>query len=234
GLGRLPRGHGTRLATAYRTGRPDRQSDLPGRLHRLRDLRCDPAHGRRRGREDPRGDQHRRGVHDGPALRLRDHRRPPRGRRCGQRGDRPPPGVSRLLVGSESPPDRVRFPLPPANWLTVERSFSVSSAKFPEASVATFEYSPEVRWSDQDMLGHVNNARLITLVEECRVRWMHEIRAGHVTGGGLLVAHQSIDYILPVMYGPKLTMTVTVKKLGNSSFTVNTRGEQDGQRVFDH
>ena len=100
--------------------------------------------------------------------------------------------------------------------------------------MATFEYSPEVRWSDQDMLGHVNNARLITLVEECRVRWMHEIRAGHITGGGLLVAHQSIDYILPVMYGPQLTMTVTVKKLGNSSFTVNTRGEQDGQRVFDH
>ncbi|MGC3021844.1 MULTISPECIES: acyl-CoA thioesterase [unclassified Brevibacterium] len=98
----------------------------------------------------------------------------------------------------------------------------------------TFEYSPEVRWSDQDMLGHVNNARLITIVEECRVRWMHGIRAGHITGGGLLVAHQSIDYLVPVMYGPKLTMTVTVKKLGNSSFTVNTRGDQDGRQVFDH
>ena len=100
--------------------------------------------------------------------------------------------------------------------------------------MATFEYSPEVRWSDQDMLGHVNNARLITLVEECRVRWMNEIRAGHITGGGLLVARQTIDYLVPVMYGPELTMTVTVKKLGNSSFTVNTRGDQDGRQVFDH
>jgi acyl-CoA thioesterase FadM len=62
--------------------------------------------------------------------------------------------------------------------------------------VTTFEYSPEVRWSDQDMLGHVNNARLITLVEECRVRWMNEIRAGHITGGGLLVARQTIDYLV--------------------------------------
>src|SRR5699024_2323322 len=84
------------------------------------------------------------------------------------------------------------------------------------------------------LLGHVNNARMITLIEECRVRWMHEIRAGHITGGGLLVARQTIDYLVPVMYGPELKMTVTVKKLGNSSFTVNTRGDQDGQQVFDH
>ena len=100
--------------------------------------------------------------------------------------------------------------------------------------MATFELSPEVRWSDQDLLGHVNNARMITLIEECRVRWMHEIRAGHITGGGLLVARQTIDYLVPVIYGPELKMTVTVKKLGNSSFTVNTRGDQDGQQVFDH
>ncbi|MGJ5723347.1 acyl-CoA thioesterase [Brevibacterium sp. H602] len=100
--------------------------------------------------------------------------------------------------------------------------------------MATFELSPEVRWSDQDLLGHVNNARMITLIEECRVRWMHEIRAGHITGGGLLVARQTIDYLLPVMYGPELKMTVTVKKLGNSSFTVNTRGDQEGRQVFDH
>lgn len=98
----------------------------------------------------------------------------------------------------------------------------------------TFEYSPEVRWSDQDMLGHVNNARLITLIEEGRIKWMHEIRAGHITGGGLLVAHQAIDYLIPVMYGPKLSMTVSVTKLGNSSFTINTRGDQDGRQVFDH
>lgn len=100
--------------------------------------------------------------------------------------------------------------------------------------MATFELSPEVRWSDQDLLGHVNNARMITLIEECRVRWMHEIRAGHITGGGLLVARQTIDYLVPVMYGPELKMTVTVKKLGNSSFTVNTRGDQDERQVFDH
>ena len=97
----------------------------------------------------------------------------------------------------------------------------------------TFEYSPEVRWSDQDLLGHVNNARMITLIEECRVRWLHEEKASRITGGGMLVASQSIDYLLPVMYGPELTMTLSVKRIGNSSFTVNTRGDQSGKQVFD-
>lgn len=96
----------------------------------------------------------------------------------------------------------------------------------------TFEYSPEVRWSDQDMLGHVNNARMITLVEECRIKWLHAAKAERLTGGGMLVVRQSIDYILPVMYGPELTMTVWVSKIGNTSFTVKTHGEQDGRQVF--
>nr|WP_284711200.1 thioesterase family protein [Brevibacterium sp. XM4083] len=100
-------------------------------------------------------------------------------------------------------------------------------------AVKTFEYSPEVRWSDQDLLGHVNNARMITLIEECRVRWMHHVRASHITSGGLLVAHQSIDYLVPVMYGPELKLTAVVTKIGNSSFTINTRGDQSGRKVFD-
>ena len=73
---------------------------------------------------------------------------------------------------------------------------------------------------------------MITLVEECRIRWLHKEKAERITGGGMLVARQSIDYILPVMYGPELTMTLTVSTIGNSSFTVTTRGDQDGRQVF--
>lgn len=96
----------------------------------------------------------------------------------------------------------------------------------------TFEYCPEVRWSDQDLLGHVNNARMITLIEEARIKWLHEMKSVKITGGGLLVARQSIDYLLPVMYGPELKLTISMSKIGNSSFTVNTRGDQSGQKVF--
>src|SRR5699024_10302087 len=103
-----------------------------------------------------------------------------------------------------------------------------------EAVMATFELSPEVRWSDQDLLGHVNNARMITLIEECRVRWMHEIRAGHITGGGLLVARQTIDYLVPVMYGPALEAAGPVTRPVNSPVAGSTRGARAGQHVCDH
>lgn len=97
----------------------------------------------------------------------------------------------------------------------------------------TFEYRPEVRWSDQDLLGHVNNATMLTLIEEGRVKWMNEMRSVRLTGGGLLVARQEIDYLLPVMYGPELLLTLSVARIGSSSFTVNTRGDQNGRQVFD-
>ena len=29
----------------------------------------------------------------------------------------------------------------------------------------------QLRWSDEDALGHVNNARIVTLMEEARIRW---------------------------------------------------------------
>ncbi len=96
----------------------------------------------------------------------------------------------------------------------------------------TFEYCPEVRWSDQDLLGHVNNARIITLIEDGRIKWLHKMRI-RLTGGGLLVARQEIDYLRPVMYGPELKLTVSVARIGTSSFTVNTRGDQNGRQVFD-
>ena len=33
-----------------------------------------------------------------------------------------------------------------------------------------YEFEMQLRWSDQDALGHVNNARVITLMEEARIR----------------------------------------------------------------
>ena len=35
---------------------------------------------------------------------------------------------------------------------------------------APFETELQLRWSDQDAYGHVNNGRLVTLAEEARVR----------------------------------------------------------------
>lgn len=38
------------------------------------------------------------------------------------------------------------------------------------------EFDIELRWSDQDLLGHVNNAKLMTLAEEARIRALTQLQ----------------------------------------------------------
>src|SRR5262249_51990722 len=61
--------------------------DLPRDLHRLRDQRRDPAHGRLQGREEAAGGQSRRRGVDLRERRLRGDRRPARGGAGDLRGD---------------------------------------------------------------------------------------------------------------------------------------------------
>lgn len=99
---------------------------------------------------------------------------------------------------------------------------------------ARYEIPLPLRWSDQDLLGHVNNATIVTLAEEARVRFHSE--AGQVSGGDAenarVVARQTIDYHAPAMYGPELTMHVGVVRLGSSSYTLRQQGHQEGRAVF--
>jgi acyl-CoA thioester hydrolase len=95
----------------------------------------------------------------------------------------------------------------------------------------------ELRWSDQDLLGHINNARVVTLAEEARVRFQMHVDgpdsvAESQTVGGRVVARQVIDYHRPAHYGHPLEVRVGVLRVGTSSFTLRHQGVQDGQPVF--
>src|SRR5699024_1295251 len=55
----------------------------------------------------------------------------------------------------------------PTGRLTLRRRRMTYSADAPQNA---FRCELQLRWSDQDLLGHVNNARTVTLAEEARVR----------------------------------------------------------------
>lgn len=98
-----------------------------------------------------------------------------------------------------------------------------------------YEFEMQLRWSDQDALGHVNNARVVTLMEEARIRWSR-FAAGDGSarfGSGLVVASLSVDYLRQVEYTPTLLIRVEVVRIGTKSFTVRHVGLVDGQVVFD-
>ena len=88
------------------------------------------------------------------------------------------------------------------------------------------EHRVQLRWSDPDMLGHVNHARALSLLEDARLA-MTDGRPG----GGLILARLEVDYLRQLYYrvGEQLTVCSWVTRLGTKSFTVRQELVQDGE-----
>lgn len=96
-----------------------------------------------------------------------------------------------------------------------------------------FIHRPQIRWSDQDILGHVNNGRIVTLIEEGRINWLVGMRGRDSISAPKLAVRLELDYRKPVMYGPELVLELRIARVGNSSFTIRTTGIQEGDVVFE-
>ncbi|RBY94879.1 acyl-CoA thioesterase [Blastococcus sp. TBT05-19] len=88
------------------------------------------------------------------------------------------------------------------------------------------EHRVQLRWSDPDMLGHVNHARALALLEDARLA-MTDGRPG----GGLILARLEADYLRQLYYrvAEPLTVTSWVTRLGTRSVTVRQELVQDGE-----
>ena len=88
------------------------------------------------------------------------------------------------------------------------------------------EHRVQLRWSDPDMLGHVNHARALSLLEDARLA-MIDGRPG----GELILARLEADYLRQLYYrvNEPLTVTSWVTRLGTRSFSVRQELAQDGE-----
>jgi len=88
-----------------------------------------------------------------------------------------------------------------------------------------FTYECPVRWSDLDLFGHVNNARVLTLLEEARVALMFVgARDAGLTSfeqQGIVIHRHEVDYLRPIDYGPRVRIEMWVSDLRASRFTVS-------------
>jgi acyl-CoA thioester hydrolase len=89
---------------------------------------------------------------------------------------------------------------------------------------APHEHTVQLRWSDPDMLGHVNHARALALIEDARL-------AMGDRGGGVILARLEVDYLRQLYYrvGERLTVRSVTTRLGTKSFTVRQELLQDDQ-----
>ena len=82
----------------------------------------------------------------------------------------------------------------------------------------------EVRFSDTDAMGHVNNARYLTYAEIARVAYYERVSgaplplATHGAEEGMILAQVAIAYRSPAFFGETLAVETRVDRIGRTSF----------------
>lgn len=89
----------------------------------------------------------------------------------------------------------------------------------------------DLRWSDQDLLGHVNNATIMTLVEEARIRTLAQLEQQLDVHGALdmVLRTTTTDFFRPVMYRGPVHVNVWISRIGTSSFVMQHEVAQDDE-----
>jgi acyl-CoA thioester hydrolase len=94
----------------------------------------------------------------------------------------------------------------------------------------------QLRWSDLDAYGHVNNARMLSLLEEARIQafWVNGDTAEHAAGASTavidatpgattitLIARQEVEYLAPIPYQRQpLDIELWIGHMGGASLEV--------------
>lgn len=93
----------------------------------------------------------------------------------------------------------------------------------------------QVRFSDTDMLGHVNNARYFTFMEEARIAFFQDAIPGTSQSVPLIIASAKVNFRAQTFYPQVLRVESWVSRWGNSSFDIACEMFDDvsGALVFD-
>ncbi|MHB1065250.1 MAG: acyl-CoA thioesterase [Georgenia sp.] len=80
----------------------------------------------------------------------------------------------------------------------------------------------QVRWSDTDGYNHVNNAKMLTILEEARIAvFWGDSGVPHASGTQTLLARQEIEYLSPLEYSREpVQVEIWVSHLGGASLDV--------------
>ena len=95
-----------------------------------------------------------------------------------------------------------------------------------------FVHETPVRFGDTDAMGHVNNAKFLTYLEDARVGFFVAETGSGLGLGGMILARTEIDFVRPILFGAGPVRTSAwVERIGSKSFSMGYRMEQDGQVV---
>jgi acyl-CoA thioester hydrolase len=93
---------------------------------------------------------------------------------------------------------------------------SSGRASDPDAR-GSYATSIQVRFSDTDALGHVNNASYAAYAETARLDFL--ARFG-VSVNSIILAHLAIEYRRQIVLGDPVSVATRIRRLGNTSLTL--------------
>lgn len=86
-------------------------------------------------------------------------------------------------------------------------------------------YAIAIRYGDMDTLGHVNNAKYLTYLEQARIIYVRElgIWSGAQDSAGIIMARAVADYKLPItMDDGEATVWTRTSRIGTKSFDLTS------------
>lgn len=81
----------------------------------------------------------------------------------------------------------------------------------------------EIRWSDMDAMGHVNNTVFFKYFEHVRVEWLNQIKNQMLnkSGEGPILLHTECTFLKQLAYPDSIEAKILNGKVGTSSFMQN-------------
>lgn len=85
------------------------------------------------------------------------------------------------------------------------------------------EYVPEIRFSDIDAMGHVNNAVYLSYFEQARMAFFRQLinMKWDWNKQGILLARNEVDYKLPILLNDDVVIETRCTHMGTKSLTFN-------------
>jgi acyl-CoA thioester hydrolase len=96
----------------------------------------------------------------------------------------------------------------------------------------SFESEHQLRWSDADLQGVVNNAVYMSLFEEARFAYFTQLAQLSADAFPFLLAQTNVLFKSPGRPGTRVTIEMVTTQLGNSSFTQAYRVTADTGKVL--
>ena len=103
-------------------------------------------------------------------------------------------------------------------WRKKEKSEDKKSVLESKTDIFKYRTELEMRFTDLDMMGHVNNAMYFTYMEIGRTKYWTQAIQWDWKKTGVVIGQASINYLKPLHLGDKISIYVRTSRIGNTSF----------------